>query len=44
MDDVMVLKLNKGPGENYESELLISEESASKDLNVFDIILQGMVS
>jgi hypothetical protein len=43
-EDVMVLKLNKGPGENYENELLISEESVSKDLNVFDIVLQGQVS
>ena len=44
IDDVIVLKLNKGPGENYENELLISEESVSEDLNVFDIILQGMIS
>lgn len=29
VEDVMVLKLNKGPGENYENELLISEESVS---------------
>ena len=41
VEDVMVLKLNKGPGENYENELFISEESVSKDLNVFDIVLQG---
>lgn len=44
VEDVMVLKLNKGPGENYENELLISEESVSQDLNVFDIVLQGQVS
>lgn len=43
-DDIFTLKLNKGPGENYENELILSEESALKDVNVFDIIISGQVS
>jgi hypothetical protein len=41
IDDIITLQLNKGPGENYENDLILSEESVLHDFNVFDIIIQG---
>ena len=38
------LKLNKGPGESYNNDLLISEDAAMQDANVFDLVLSGHVT
>lgn len=39
-EDVLTLVLNKGPGENFENELLMAEESLSKEnSNALDIVL-----
>lgn len=45
IEDVLTFQLLKGPGENYENQLIISEESVFyKDFNVFDIVLTGQLS
>ena len=44
IDDIMTLQLNKGPGENYANDLILSEESVLNEFNVFDIIIQGQIS
>jgi hypothetical protein len=43
-DDIMTFRLNKGPGENYDNELIFSEESVEQELNAFDIIVTGHIS
>ena len=38
------LKLNKGPGESYNNDLLISEEATFQDANVFDLVLRAHIT
>jgi len=38
------LTFNKGPGQNIDEELVLSEEASKINMNVFDVLLKAYIS